>query len=80
MLSVDRHPAPHQLRSFGVLLAIFVPLAGALIWWRTGRLEAGTRVWIGGAMLTTVYGIVPPFRRLIYVGWMYAAFPIGWSI
>jgi Saxitoxin biosynthesis operon protein SxtJ len=78
--SIDRHPAPDQLRSFGVLLAIFVPVLGVLIWWRTGRFDAGTTIWIAGGVLTAIYWMVPPVRRLVYVGWMYAAFPIGWTV
>ena len=39
MLTIDRNPPKERLRSFGLLLAIFVPLFGALIWWRTGRME-----------------------------------------
>jgi protein-S-isoprenylcysteine O-methyltransferase Ste14 len=80
MLTVDRNPPPGQLRSFGVLLAIFVPLFGLLVWWRTGRLQAGETIWVVGGLLTAVYWLVPAVRRPIYVGWMYAAFPIGWTV
>jgi hypothetical protein len=80
MLTIDRNPPKERLRSFGILLAIFVPLFGALVWWRTGRLETGTNIWIGGGVLTAIYWLVPAIRRVIYVGWMYAAFPIGWTV
>jgi hypothetical protein len=80
MLSIDRYPEPRLLRSFGVLLAMFVPLFGAVVWWRTGRIETATTVWVAGGILTGVYWAVPPVRRWIYVGWMYAAFPIGWTV
>ena len=80
MLTIDRNPPAERLRSFGVLLAIFVPLFGALVWWRTGRLETATTIWVVGAVLTAIYWLVSPIRRPIYVGWMYAAFPIGWLV
>jgi len=80
LLSIDRHPPARQLRAFGMLLAIFVPLLGALVWWRAGRLEAGTTIWIAGGVLTAIYWLAPALRRPIYVGWMYAAFPIGWTV
>ena len=80
ILTIDRNPPPRLLRSFGLLLAVFVPLFGALIWWRTGRLEAGTTIWVAGGILIAVYWAVRPVRRLMYVGWMYAAFPIGWTV
>jgi saxitoxin biosynthesis operon SxtJ-like protein len=80
MLSIDHHPVSGQLRSFGMLLAIFVPIFGAIVWWRTGRLEHGLTIWIAGGVLTAIYWLVPPIRRPIFVGWMYAAFPIGWTV
>ena len=80
MLRIDRHPTSPQLRTFGRLLAIFVPVFGALVWWRTGRVESGATIWVAGGVLTAVYWLAPPIRRPIYVGWMYAAFPIGWVI
>jgi hypothetical protein len=63
-----------------VLLVLFVPVLGALIWWRTGRMELTTPIWIGGGVLTAVYWLAAPVRRLIYVGWMFAVFPIGWTV
>jgi len=80
MLTIDRHPPDRQLRSFGMLLAIFVPLLGAMFWWRTGRLNVGVTVWAVGGVLTAVYWLLPALRRTVYVGWMYAAFPIGWTV
>jgi len=80
MLSIDRHPTPRQLRTFGSLLAVFVLIVGSIGWWRTGRVESGAAIWIAGGVLTGIYRLVPRSRRPIYVGWMYAAFPIGWII
>ena len=80
MLTIDCHPPKEQLRLFGVLLAIFVVIFGGLIWWRTGRLETGRTIWMAGGVLTAIYWLIPPVRRLVFVGWMYAAFPIGWTI
>jgi Saxitoxin biosynthesis operon protein SxtJ len=80
MLTIDRHPTPSQLRNFGKLLAIFVPVFGALVWWRTGRLASGGVVWIVGGLLTTLYALLPSIRWATYVGWMYAVFPIGWTV
>ena len=80
MLSIDRHPTPRRLRSFGSLLAVFAPVFGALLWWRVGRVEAGAAVWLAGGVLTAIYWLVPGSRRLIFVVWAYAAFPIGWTV
>ena len=80
ILSVDRNPPPRQLRSFGILLGFFVPVFGALVWWRTGHLDAGIPIWIVGGLLAVLYWLVPALRRPVYVGWMHAAFPIGWTV
>ena len=72
MLTVDRHPTPRQLRTFGLLLSVFVPVFGALIWWRTGRVETGTTIWVAGGAVTAIYWLAPPIRRPLYVGWMTA--------
>jgi hypothetical protein len=80
LLTIDRHPTEQQLRRFGVLLAIFVPLFGGLWWWRTGRLAAGEAIWAVGGVLAAIYLAAPRARRMIYLGWMYAAFPIGWTV
>ena len=34
---------------------------------------------MGGALVLT-YVLVPPSRQLICLGWMYAVFPIGWTV
>lgn len=80
MLTVDRNPPKEQLRNFGILLAMFVLVLGALMWWRTGSVETGRTIWIAGGVLTAIYWVVPSLRRLVWVGWMYAVFPIGWTI
>ncbi|MEO6223188.1 MAG: SxtJ family membrane protein [Vicinamibacterales bacterium] len=80
LLTIDRNPSKQLLRSFGLLLAMFVPLFGALVWWRTGRIDTARTVWIAGGVLTIIYWAAPPIRRPVFVGWMYAAFPIGWTI
>ena len=80
MVNIDRNPAPRHLHSFGILLALFVPIFGAIVSWRAGRTDAGTTVWLVGGLLTAIYWLVPASRRPIYIGWMYAAFPIGWTV
>lgn len=80
MLPINRHPTARELRTFGILLAIFAGLVGGLVLWRTGSATWGSAVWIGGGLLALTYQLVPASRRPIYLGWMYAAFPIGWTV
>ena len=79
ILQINRNPPSRQLHSFGALLALFVPLFGAFLWWRTGRPETARLIWVVGGFLAALYWAVPAVRRPIYVGWMFAVFPIGWT-
>ena len=79
LLEIDRHPTAGNLRWFGVLLAVFVALAGGLAYWRLDA-STGRMVWTAGVALAAIYAAVPPSRRWIYLGWLYAAFPVGWTL
>lgn len=78
MLPINRNPGARDLRTFGLLLVVFVALVGGLAWWRTGSVPYA--IWGGGGLLALVYGLVPVVRRPIFVGWTYAASPIGWTV
>jgi len=80
LIEINRHPTAKELRWFGVLLAGFVVLAGAFVRWRLGEPAAAGAIWVGGAVATVGYAVVPPLRRWIYLGWLHAAFPIGWTV
>lgn len=59
---------------------IFVAVLGGLLWWRTGDVQTALTAWLTGTALTSIYWVIPIVRRPIHVGWMYAAFPIGWTV
>ena len=80
LIELNRNPTAKELRWFGVLLAGFVVLAGAFVRWRLGDPAAARAIWVVGAVVTGSYTVVPPLRRWIYLGWLYAAFPIGWTV
>ena len=80
LLEINRHPTARELRWFGVLLAVFVALTGGLAYWRLEAPAAARMVWTAGGALAAIYAAVPPSRRWIYLGWLYAAFPIGWTL
>ena len=80
LLEINRHPTARELRRFGVLLAAFVALAGGLLYWRFEAPAAARMVWTAGAALVAIYVAVAALRRWIYLGWLYAAFPVGWTL
>ena len=77
---VNRNPSPRDLRGFGLLLPIFVALAGAIARWQFGAPTVALGIWSAGGALATLYWLAPPLRRPILVGWMYTALPIGWTV
>ena len=81
MIEIDNDPSKKDLFWFGVMLVGFVAVLGVVMHYLWGTtLESAYWAWGIGGALSVVYWAVPPSRRLVYVGWMYAAFPIGWTV
>jgi hypothetical protein len=78
VLDINTDPTRRDLRWFGLLLPVFVAVVGAIVWRRTGSLTPATILWVVGGLLSAVFAAWPASRRRIFVGWMYAVFPIGW--
>ena len=81
LLEVNWQPSRKELRQFA---GIWFPLACAVLSWFFYK---GTQSWqapamLGGvgAVLAVIAFLVPAVALRIYVGWMVAAFPIGWLI
>jgi hypothetical protein len=80
VIQIKKDPSPRELAWFGLLLLIFCGVIGALARWRFDSPGAGNVLWIVGVVLCAVYYALPFLRRWMFVGWMYIAFPIGWTI
>ena len=92
MLTVNWHPTRKTLRQFAVLWLVFFAAAGVLRAWRTGAFASGAPLgfdgpwraallfWIAAVAVGVPGTIAPRLMRPIYVGWMAAAFPIGWTV
>ena len=80
VIEINTDPSRRDLKWFGLLLVVFVGIVGALVWHRSGSLAAGTAVWSVGGSISTLFALWPASRRRIYVGWMYAVYPIGWTL
>ncbi len=80
VLEINKNPSRRDLAVFGLLFLLFAGVAGAGLYFRTGAHEAGMIVWIGGAAVWALYVAIPPLRRLIYLGWIYLTFPIGFVL
>lgn len=74
------HPSRRTLRQFAALWLVFF---GCLAGWQGLVRERVALGWAlaGLAVLVGLLGLARPERvRLVYVGWMVLAFPIGWAI
>ncbi|MYD70464.1 MAG: hypothetical protein F4W89_06945 [Acidobacteria bacterium] len=80
LVGINRHPSASDLRWFGLLLPLFIALVGAIARWQFGAPAVALGIWSTGGALIVFYWLAPSFRRPILVGWMYAAFPIGWAV
>ncbi len=80
MIEIDTSPSARTLRHFGWMLLVFFGLIGGLAWWRFDAPTVSRGLWIAGASVGALYFAVPRLRRPIYLGWIYAALPLGWLV
>ncbi len=77
MIEINTNPTQRELRVFGILLCLFVVVLASLLFWRWELRGLAMAVSAAGTLLLLVYATFPASRRLVYVGWMTAAYPIG---
>ena len=80
LIEINKNPSKRELRWFGVLLAVFFAVVAGLLWWRASQPTAAVVVLGLGLALVVVYCVSPGLRRWVFLGWMYAALPIGWVV
>lgn len=81
LISLNVEPSRRELRMFaGVWLPAFFALVGGLALYWGANLSIVVAIWLGVGSMSLVGFFVPAFIRPIFIGWMYAAFPIGWVI
>jgi hypothetical protein len=81
MLDVNWNPSRRELRQFaGIWLPAFAALVGSVVLYRSGSWTTAFAIW-GTAIAVGAIGLaVPAFAKLVFVGWMAAAYPIGWVV
>lgn len=80
MIDINWRPSDKQLRQFSLLLAA---VAAAVAVWLYGKSSASA--WFAVTLLAAAAaGVVgwvrPGLMRVVYVVWMAAVFPIGWTV
>jgi len=70
MLLGDKHePTPKELRYFGLLLALFLGIFGALAVWRWHTPVAGWLLGCLGIAVAIAYYALPSLRRPLFLTW-----------
>jgi amino acid permease len=80
MISINKNPSKSELRWFGVLALAFFGLMGLSLLHKTHSLRASEYLWTFAVVFLVTYYVLPSIRKPIYVGWMYAVYPIGWVV
>src|SRR5205823_1779537 len=75
MIEINKNPSRRDLLVFGAALLLLFGVIGALRW-HAGSPGTAIWWWIGGFVLSTLLVAVPPAGRWLYLGWLYAVYPI----
>ena len=80
VIEINWHPGNRELRQFAVMWGVFFGAVGGWLVYRSGLGTAAVVVLGQGLLLGTGGYLRPGLMRPLYVAWMAAAFPIGWTI
>ena len=80
VMEINWSPSRRDLLMFGRLQPAFAALVGGMLYWRFHAHGLGVGIWLGGGAISALYFLIPPIRRPLYIGWMCAAFPIGFAV
>jgi Saxitoxin biosynthesis operon protein SxtJ len=77
---LNTNPTRRDLQVFGFVLPLVAAVLGLLVAFRFDAPGVARVMWAAGAVLTLSYVAIPAWRRPLFVGWMYATYPIGWVL
>jgi hypothetical protein len=81
VLDVNWNPSRRELRQFaGILLPAFAGIVGAVVLYRSGSWTTAVVIWTAAVVVGAIGLAVPAFAKLVFVAWMAAAYPIGWTV
>jgi hypothetical protein len=81
LIEINKNPSSRELRQFaGIWFPAFCGLIGGLIWTKAGLPAAAIALWVAAGLIAVTGMRWPQSMRPLWIGWMYAAFPIGWTI
>ncbi len=80
LVNINWNPTNRELRQFGTMLLVFFGVVGAVVYSKTGSLQVASYVWIPAGLAGLLGLAVPQAIKWLFIGWIVAAFPIGWTV
>ncbi len=78
IIEINKNPTRRELRQFAAIwFPIFFAIVGTIVYRKSDNIAIPCAIW-GIAVTISIVGFVfPRFMRVVYLGWIYAALPIG---
>ena len=80
VIDINWNPSRRELRQFGGLCLVFFGLIAGYAYYRHDATTVASVLGGLAVVLGTMGAVAPAALRPVFVGWMVAAFPIGWTI
>ncbi len=80
VIEVNKNPSQRELAVFGLMMVGFFSLIGGALFFKLPSRSVAFAIWGFGAALSGLFFAVPQSRRPIYLAWIYAALPVGWTV
>jgi len=79
VIKLNRNPPDRELRQFAIIFFLFCVVVAAIAYFR-GSVNVAAAVLTIGVLTGAIGYLRVAFVRPIFLGWMYAAYPIGWVV
>lgn len=80
LIDINKNPSKGELLFFGLVFPVFFGVIGGVVYAATESLAVPQILWGVASVVTVLFFAVKPLQVPIYLGWIYLAFPIGWTV
>ena len=80
MIELNLNPSRKELRQFTLLQVVFFALIAGMLTRRGSDISTAMLIVGVSAVVGLIGWFVPAFMRIVYIVWMAAVFPIGWTV
>ncbi len=80
MMEINWNPSRKELRQFGFLCLLFFGGLGAWSYWNNGFTIVNELLFAAAVLGGVLGAVAPQLLKYVFVGWIVAVFPIGWTV